>query len=58
MFLFDDVHVLRDDLALPVSLREVIARRNRLCGPRREAVASRAHVPVDRIQAIPSGFRV
>ena len=57
MFLFDDIDVIRDDLALPVSLREVIARRNRVCGVRREAVTSRAHVRVDRIQATRGGFR-
>ena len=48
---------MRDDLALPVSLREVIARRNRLRGSRREAVASRAYVRVDRIQTMRRGFR-
>ena len=55
--LFDDIHVVRDDLALPVSLREVIESRNRLCGSRREAVASRAYVRVDRIQTMRRGFR-
>lgn len=40
-FLLDDIHVVRDDLALPASQREVIARRNRLCGSRREAAARR-----------------
>jgi hypothetical protein len=56
-FPFDDIHVVRDDFALPVSLREVIARRNRLCGSRREAAASRMHVRVDRIQPMRCDFR-
>ncbi|HYI12366.1 MAG TPA: hypothetical protein VEK57_25150 [Thermoanaerobaculia bacterium] len=57
MLLFDDIHVMRDDLALPVSLREVIARRNRTRGYEREAAASRADVRVDRIQPLRCGFR-
>jgi hypothetical protein len=29
-FLFDNIRVIRNDLALPLSLREVIKRRNRI----------------------------
>jgi hypothetical protein len=57
MLLFDDIRVIRDDLALPVSLGEVIARRNRLRGSRREAAAGHAHVRGNRIQAIRCGYR-
>src|SRR5688572_16483161 len=42
MFPSDDVNVIGDRLALPVSLREVIAARNRLRGGRREVIVSRA----------------
>lgn len=54
---FDDIHVTRDDFTLPVSLREVIARRNRLRRSRHEVAASRTYLRVDRIQATRCGFR-
>ena len=57
MFLFDHMDVVRDDFALRVSLREVIARRNRTCGSRRKAVPRRAYLPVDPIQVSRCGFR-
>jgi len=57
MFLVDDIHFIGDDFTLLVSLREVIAHRNRLCGSWREAAASRANLRVDRIQARRYGLR-
>jgi hypothetical protein len=56
-FLLDDIDAIFDDLALPVSLREVNARRNRLCGSRRDPTASRPHVRIDRIRAMRCGLR-
>jgi hypothetical protein len=57
MFPFHDIHVVGDRLALPVSLREVIGGRNRMCGGRREVIVSRAHVLGDRIQVMRCGLR-
>ena len=58
MFLFDDIHVTGDQLALPVLLREVEACRNRLPASRREAMARREDVRGDRIQAMRRGLRL
>ena len=57
MLRFHDIHVVRFRLTLPLALREVIARRNRLCGARREVIASRAQLLADRIKAMRCGLR-
>jgi hypothetical protein len=57
MFPPNDIYVMRDDLTLIVSRRDVMEGRKHLRGWPGEAVVSRAYLRVERIKAVRSGSR-